>query len=178
MCYEERAGARDGRDADVLLRSSGKRIASRVSPANQTIGALASKTYDDAQLLEISQFDGSLNELNAQYPAECVREENGLYRVSYLGSESVAALLFDGAGNRLLGRVYSAQLQKADFDAISAGQSLDDVLRLDPNGEYLFLFAGRNDLPRVSTHYTKDGYIISVEYDTSNTIISIRESLI
>lgn len=131
-----------------------------VSPANQTIVALASKTYDDAQLLEISQFDGSLNELNAQYPAECVREENGLYRVSYLGSESVAALLFDGAGNRLLGRVYSAQLQKADFDAISAGQSLDDVLRLDPNGEYLFLFAGRNDLPRVSTHYTKDGYII------------------
>ena len=149
-----------------------------VSPANQTIVALASKTYDDAQLLEISQFDGSLNELNAQYPAECVREENGLYRVSYLGSESVAALLFNGAGNRLLGRVYSAQLQKADFDAISAGQSLDDVLRLDPNGEYLFLFAGRNDLPRVSTHYTKDGYIISVEYDTSNTIISIRESLI
>lgn len=45
-----------------------------VSPANQTIVALASKTYDDAQLLEISQFDGSLNELNAQYPAECVRE--------------------------------------------------------------------------------------------------------
>lgn len=83
-----------------------------VSPANQTIVALASKTYDDAQLLEISQFDGSLNELNAQYPAECVREENGLYRVSYLGSESVAALLFNGAGNRLLGRVYSAQLQK------------------------------------------------------------------
>lgn len=111
-----------------------------VSPANQTIVALASKTYDDAQLLEISQFDG--------------------------------------AGNRLLGRVYSAQLQKADFDAISAGQSLDDVLRLDPNGEYLFLFAGRNDLPRVSTHYTKDDYIILVEYDTSNTIISIRESLI
>ena len=101
-----------------------------VSPANQTIVALASKTYDDAQLLEISQFDGSLNELNAQYPAECVREENGLYRVSYLGSESVAALLFDGAGNRLLGRVYSAQLQKADFDAISAGQSLDDVRAL------------------------------------------------
>ena len=31
-----------------------------VSPANQTIVALASKTYDDAQLLEISQFDGSL----------------------------------------------------------------------------------------------------------------------
>lgn len=149
-----------------------------VSPANQTIVALASKTYDDAQLLEISQFDGSLNELNAHYPAECVREENGLYRVSYLGSESVAALLFDGAGNRLLGRVYSAQLQKADFDAISAGQSLDDVLRLDPNGEYLFLFTGRNDLPRVSTHYTKDGYIISMEYDASNTIISIQESLI
>ena len=149
-----------------------------VSPANQAITELASQTYDDAQLLEIAQFDGTLNELNAQYPAECVREENGRYRVSYLGSESVAVLLFDGAGNHLLGRVYSAQLQKADFDGISAGQSLEDVLRLDPNGEYLFLFTGRNDLPRVSNHYTKDGYIISIEYDASSTIISIQESLI
>ena len=81
------------------------------------------------------KFSGSLNELNIKYPIECLREDNGLYRVSYLGDESVVIFLFDGSGNRLFGSTYSTQLLKSDFDKLVKGQSLDKVRAIDPNGE-------------------------------------------
>ena len=84
-----------------------------------------------------------------------------MYRVSYLGDGSIAIFLFDGSGNRLLGSTYSTQLLKSDFDGLVKGQSLDEVRAIDPNGEYLFLYTGRNDTPKVSSHYTKDGYLIT-----------------
>lgn len=33
-------------------------------------------------------------------------------------------------------------------------------------------------MPKVSTHYTKDGYLISIEYDAANVILRIREELV
>ena len=149
-----------------------------ISPSDKSLIDLASKIYDEAQLLELAKFNGSIDELNAQYPIECLREDNGMYRVSYLGDGSIAIFLFDGSGNRFFGSTYSTQLLKSDFDGLVKGQSLDEVRAIDPNGEYLFLYTGRNDTPKVSSHYTKDGYLITIEYDVSNVIISINEELI
>lgn len=149
-----------------------------ISPPDKSLVDLASKTYDEAELLELMKFDGLLNELNVKYPIECLREDNGMYRVSYLGDESVVIFLFDGSGNKLFGRTYSTQLLKSDFDKLLKGQSLDEVRAIDPNGEYLFLYTGRNDTPKESLHYTKDGYLITIQYDASCSIISINEELI
>ena len=148
-----------------------------ISPPDKSLVDLASKIYEKTEL-ELMNFSGSLNELNIQYPIECLREDNGMYRVSYLGDESVVVFLFDGFGNKLSGRTYSTQLLKSDFDKLLKGQSLDRVRAIDPNGEYLFLYTGRNDTPKVSSHYTKDGYLITIEYDDSNVITSINEELI
>lgn len=149
-----------------------------ISPSDKSLIDLASKIYDESQLLELAKFNGSIDELNAQYPIECLREDNGMYRVSYLGDGSIAIFLFDGSGNRLLVSTYSTQLLKSDFDGLAKGQSLDEVRAIAPNGEYLFLYTGRKDTPKVSSHYTKDGYLITIEYDASNNIISINEELI
>ena len=149
-----------------------------ISPPDKSLVDLASKTYDETELLELMKFDGLLNELNVKYPIECLREDNGMYRVSYLGDESVVIFLFDGSGNKLFGRTYSTQLLKSDFDKLLKGQSLDEVRAIDPNGEYLFLYTGRNDTPKESLHYTKDGYLITIQYDASCSIISINEELI
>ena len=149
-----------------------------ISPPDKSLVDLASKMYDETELLELTKFNGSLNELNIKYPIECLREDNGIYRVSYLGDGSIAMFLFDGSGNRVLGNIYSTQLLKSDFDRLVKGRSLDEVRAIDPNGEYLFLYTGRNDTPKVSSHYTKDGYLITIEYDASNVIISINEELI
>lgn len=150
----------------------------KISPPDKSLVDLASKIYDETELLELMKFNGSLNELNIKYPIECLREDNGMYRVSYLGDESVVIFLFDGSGNRLFGSTYSTQLLKSDFDKLVKGQSLDKVRAIDPNGEYLFIYTGRNDTPKVSSHYTKDGYLITIEYDVSNVITSMNEKLI
>lgn len=139
---------------------------------------LVSKTYNEAQLLEIVKYNGSMDELNAQYPIECLREREGVFRVAYLGENSVAVVLFDNSGNKILGGVHSTLKRKSDFSCLSKGQPLEDVRGIDPDGEYLFLYTGRNDAPKESTHYTKDGYLITIEYDDSNTIIGIEEEFI
>ena len=149
-----------------------------ISPSDKSLIDLVSKIYSEPQLSEIVKFDGLIDELNTQYPVECLREDNGVYRASYLGDGSIAVLLFDNYGKRLYGNIYSTQLLRSDFDVITKCQSLEDVRMIDPNGEYLFLYTGRDDTPKQSSHYTKDGYLITIEYDASNTVISIDEELI
>ena len=149
-----------------------------ISPSEKSLIDLASKVYGEQQLMELAKSQGSLNELNTIYPIECLREDHGVYRASYLGDGSIAVILFDLSGNKLLGKTYSTPLTKSDYDGLTRGQSIREVKAIDPNGEYLFLYTGRNDTPRESSHYTKDGYLITIEYDDSNTIISINEKLI
>ena len=149
-----------------------------ISPSDKSLIDLSTHIYDESQLLELVRFDGTINELNMQYPVDCLREDNGTYRASYLGDESVAILLFDEDGNRLLGKTYGTPLEKSDFDGLVKGQFLEDVISIDPNGEYIFLYTGSNDVPKVSYHYTKDGYLITIEYNDFNSIISINQKLI
>lgn len=148
------------------------------SPSDKSLTDLTSKIYDEPQLSELMKFNGSIDELNAQYPIECLRENNGIYRVAYLGDGSIAVLLFDNYGNKFWGNIYNTQLLKSDFEGLTKGKPLEEVRKIDPNGEYLFLYTGRNDTPKVSYHYTKDWYLITIEYDASSSILSINEELI
>ncbi len=156
----------------------GNSLHSKLSSSDVTIVELASHKYNDFELLEIAKFSGNANELNARYPLECVRMIDGGYRVSYLGETSVAVIVFDSNGEYILGGVYSNLCQRSDFLDLAIGQPLDRVRTIDPEGDYPFLYTGRSDTPRVSNHYTKDGYLITIEYDTNNTVISINEELI
>ena len=149
-----------------------------ISSPDKSLLDLATSIYDESQLSKIVEFNGSIDELNDQYPIECLRKDNDTYRVAFLGDESIVVLLFDNYGNRLFGNIYNTHLLKSDFEGLIKGQSLEEVRRIDPNGEYLFLYTGRNDTPKVSSHYTKDGYLITIKYDISNIIININEKLI
>lgn len=145
---------------------------------NKNINELVSKIYSDSQLLEIAQQKVTLNELNKQYPVECLRKIGVSYRAAYLGKDSVAIVHFDSNGNRILGKVYSLYLTKADFMNLAVGQPLENVQVVDPQAEYLFLQTGSNSAPRVSTHYTCDGYIVTIEYDEQNAILNVTADLL
>ncbi len=73
---------------------------------------------------------------------------------------------------------YRDRNSKSDFNLLSIGQQLADVKMLDPKGDYIFLYTGRADIPRVSTHYTSDGYLITITYDDNNIISKIDFELI
>lgn len=149
-----------------------------VSPSDKSLIDLASGTYDETQLLELVGLQGSMDEIHAKYPMECVRKISDTYRAAYLGDGSIAVLLFDASGDRLTGKIYSTRLLKTDFDNVKQGIQLEEVRAIDPDGEYLFLYTGRNDVPKVSSHYTKDGYLITIEYDESNAVVSVEQELV
>lgn len=149
-----------------------------VSPSDKSLIDLASGTYDETQLLELVGLQGSMDEIHAKYPMECVRKISDTYRAAYLGDGSIAVLLFDASGDRLTGKIYSTRLLKSDFDNVKQGIQLEEVRAIDPDGEYLFLYTGRNDVPKVSSHYTKDGYLITIEYDESNAVVSVEQELV
>ena len=67
-------------------------------------------------------------------------------------------------------------VQSAEFDAIAVGDSLQDVIAVDPNGSYLFLQTGRNDQPHTSTHYTPDGQEIVITYDENNHVQEVEKT--
>ncbi len=148
-----------------------------ISQKNENIINLISTVYDDDTLKEIISIDGKIKDINKKYPIECIRKFSKIYRISYLGIEKVAILLFDYDGNKLFGKIYDTKKLKSDFSELKNGDSLKDVQNIDPNGEYLFLFTGRNDASRVSYHYARDGFVIMIEYD-NNKIKSIKIQLI
>ncbi len=159
-----------------ITRESMNKLGFDIAPQNKSLIELTSRTYGKSQLVEIAAFDGSMEELNAQYPIECLREDNGVYRVSYLGDGSAVILLFDHLGNCLLGNLYGARRLKVDFDGL---KSLEDVRAIDPDGVFLLLDTRKESMPKASSHHcTKDGYLITIEYDASNAIMSMKEELI
>lgn len=140
---------------------------------------IATVKYSETELQEIAAYRNAFFGLYRQFPIESMKKVQTGYRVSYLGEHSVVLLMIDSAASEILyGWVYRTDRMKSDFDALEIGQSLGDVRELDPNGQYLFLYSGRNESPRVSTHCTKDGYLFSIEYDDSGNIICINEELI
>ena len=88
-------------------------------------------------------------------------------------------LIIDDTDHPLIIKVSSIQAARMQIYFIDNDDYfMKRTMAIDPNGEYLFLYTGRNDTPKVSSHYTKDGYLITIEYDVSNVIISINEELI
>lgn len=141
--------------------------------------------YTDAQLSEIADYIGTKDELLSQYPTcsvctlvmindECANSSTKeVHRIIYCGETKSLMLTFDDSGNRMTESLHNLTVPKNAFETISVGSLLSEVQAIDPQGEYLFLYTGRNDVPRVSAHYTTDGFVISITYDKNNVIEKI-----
>lgn len=156
----------------------GINLAMELSPNDKNLKELSTKIYSESELLDIVALEGSIQELNKKYPIECVREISAGYRVSYIGETNLAVIIFDVSGQKMMGNIYKISKSKEYFDNLSNGNSLESVQRIDPNGNYLFLYSGRNDIPRQSIHYTSDGYMITIDYDEQNNISDISSEFI
>ena len=156
-------------------------------PNGETQGALQSGeifVYSDEQLTEIAGSNAAKDTLLENYPTTYIRavsiaqsdlsDAKPAVEVYYRGETKVLQLMFDAiSGDRLSSLFHSTFCSKNEFEPLAIGQSLSDVQAIDPNGEYWFLYTGRNDMPWVSTHYTTDGFIIRVTYDQNNVIEEI-----
>jgi hypothetical protein len=146
-----------------------------------TLNSSGSFVYSDEQLTEIAELADTKDKLMTQYPTAYTRTvsivQNNIsnatpaIEVSYRGETKVLRLMFDGiSGSKISSHYYNTLCSKNEFDTLAIGQSLSDVQMIDPEGEYFFLYTGRNDVPKVSTHYTTDGFVITITYDKNNVI--------
>lgn len=132
-----------------------------------------SKLYTEEQLNEIIQQKTTIEKLTAQFPTEYICEIDDGYRAVYYGKNLVAVVIFDQNKMILFGRIYSCSNLKSEYEKLQIGNTLSDVQTIDSKGEYLFLYTGRNDTPKESTHYTSDKYVINITYDENNLISNI-----
>jgi len=150
----------------------------KLSSENKTLIELSTKAYEDDEITSIMSFTGSIQELNKIYPIECIRKIPVGYRVSYCGISNFISILFDNSGNKLIGNIYKISNSKSYFNNLIIGNSIEEVKRIDPNGNYVFLYTGRNDIPKQSVHYTSDGYLLTISYDENNLISNIESEYI
>ena len=140
--------------------------------------------YSDEQLTETAESVDTKDKLIEQYPTAYTRTvsmvQNDIsnaiptVEVCYRGATKVLRLMFDGiSGSKISSHFYNTCCSKNEFDTLAIGQSLLDVQTIDPGGEFNFLYTGRNDVPKVSTHYTTDGFVIIITYDSNNMIKKI-----
>lgn len=136
----------------------------------------------------------SIVELNEKYPMYCVRrhslegrthlkdmydddrmgiriptDEEMPYCVSYIGeNDQLLTMEFDPTGEYLGGSIVHLKnrKKKSDFEQLQIGTSLEQIQLFDPEGAVYFPYTGRL-LPKISYHYTIDGYYIYVEYDSN-----------
>ena len=61
----------------------------------------------------------------------------------------------------------------SDFEIIKVGTQVAEVKKLDPSGDYTFMYASWSDYPQCSYHYTRDGYEIVIFYDSGFLVTDI-----
>lgn len=148
------------------------------SDSQTNITSLITTIYSDEQLDKINTNNNDINQLNADYPIQCLREIDSHYEVVYRGNQKILIVIFDHSGNKILSKVYNISVLSSTFDVLSVGHSICEVQKIDPKGDYTFLYTGRNDVPFISYHYTSDGYIIQIKYNDKNEIINIDKDFI
>ena len=158
-------------------KNDNNRLNIRVSSEEKNLIDLAEKIYEQQELTEIRDFDGTINDFNKKYPFQCLRKKENYYRASYLGEREVAVIIFDLYGNKQHGYIQQNDKSKTDFDKL-LGSYLGEVRELDPTGDYAFLFMGRDDVPRCSYHCTAEGYSITIEYDNLGKVKGINYELL
>ena len=86
-------------------------------------------------------------------------------------------IIFYVIGTIIRGVLDAGLKTKDDFIDIILGQSVDSVIAIDPKGDYVFLYT-ESEGSRISTHFTKDGYMIMIHYDDSLLVEKIDCELI
>lgn len=133
--------------------------------------------YSDSQISEIATFEGSVDELNQKYPIDHFRENGNVLEIFYSSGRKVAVLYCE-SDEVVLGKLHTIDTLKSDFDDLSIGDSIDVVKEISPDGDFSFLYTGRDDMPKISYHYTRDGYEVAVSYDENMNVAEVTFDLV
>lgn len=136
-----------------------------LSDPDQTVYQLATTVYTAKRLRQIEQSGYNYHDLSANYPVQCVRQAGKLYRVAYRATDRLLLLYYNQQGKLLFHKRQTPTVAKQALDMVNVQDNVYAVKAIDPTGTYDFLYTGDTEIPRVSAHYTTDGYLLHIEYD-------------
>ena len=155
----------------------------QISDGSKTVYELSTTRYTQKQLDKIEAQASNLTyqNLNRKYPVQCVRATEWCYRVVYVGvNRQLLVLFYDNQGSPILS-VYpqvTPVVSSQTLDLIKVGEvNLYDVMAIDKSGDFTIFYTGVGE-PRISYHYTTDGYLYSIEYDEFGIVMDTRRELI
>lgn len=134
--------------------------------------------YSSDEIQNIMNMNITLSELNKKYPVECLKLHNNAYYAYYRSNENLLILAYDKEGIKTNYRLCFPEVSSNELISISSGTSLTEVQSIDPKAHYTFLYAGDINFPKVSTHYTTDGYMIQITYDENLFVQEISSKLL
>ena len=150
-----------------------------VSPLERSYYELCATKYKDNDLEQIYKLmvdKNDMEKLNKQYPVECLRKDDDGYHIIYVGSKKILVLYFDSQAQwremSKLGCMFFVTKSRGYFDALEVGDPITDVQTIDPVCFFPFLLTGSGE-PKVSDHYTEDGYHTHITYDDDLNIATI-----
>lgn len=132
--------------------------------------------YTNEQLAQIDDFMGTKRQFFEKYPTPYVTEyESEESRFLYYSEDTVLAIYFDKKEERdmVYNDTFALSVPKAQLEQVKAGDSIDDVMALDPNGFYPF----SGEFPtgnHHSGHYTSDKYIVWIYYNAEYNVERIE----
>ena len=134
--------------------------------------------YSPDEIQNIMNMRVTLPELNEKYPVKCLKMHNDAYYAYYRSDENLLILLYDREGVKKNYRLCFPDVSCDRLTSITSGTSLTEVQSIDPKAHYTFLYAGDINFPKVSTHYTTDGYMVQITYDENLFVREIAVKLL
>lgn len=155
-----------------------------ISDNSENIIDVVTEIYSDKDMFDkINTEKYNMKELNKLYPVEFTRRfeyEDSLHMdvVTYITSYGYMIFHYDEDGNYIYGDDIISEKSLKGFYVLNTGYSVDDVQKFDGNGDFAFLYAGYTGTPKISFHYTTDGYIVMIHYDSDYNVEKIEYRLI
>ena len=150
-----------------------------VSPIERSFYELCATKYKDTDLEQIYKLmtdKNDMEKLNKQYPVECLRKDGDGYHIIYVGAKKILVLRFDSNAEwqemSKLDSIYYVTKSRGYFDDLAVGDPITKVQTVDPTCFFEFLLEG-SDAPKISDHYTEDGYHTHITYDDDLNIATI-----
>lgn len=135
--------------------------------------------YKDGKLTEIYEFmcgGKTVDQLNDEYPIDCLRKDDDGCHVIYQGSYRILVLQFneDGTWRKTdkLHSLYRLTETRGKFDELKEGDAVSKVQKTDPTAYFPFL-VDKTSTDLESNHYTDDGYHTTIRYDEKFKITSV-----
>lgn len=138
------------------------------------------KTVTDYDALyQAFQKEPTYEEWKTQFPVEYERCVNNSQAALYQTDEGWVLLKVEADGGiGMLEKIsISDEISEETLDQIEIGTTLEQVMELDPNANYPFLYASWDKYPKISYHYTKEGLRYTIFYDDEYCVTEVNKEI-